>query len=79
MGFNIQSLGLPLSLTFKVLIYNPFLLVLYYIFSVALLPSKQEGYFIIAPLATIRLLKTFIILFFNTVVLFRYNLTYIRL
>jgi len=46
------------------------LIVLYYIFSVALLPSKQEGHFIIAPIAIIQLLKTFITLFFNTVVLF---------
>jgi len=79
MGFNIQSLSLLLSLTFKILIYNLFLLVLCYIFGVALLPSKQEGYFAIAPLAIMQLLRTFITLFFDTVVLFRYNLTYIRL
>jgi hypothetical protein len=55
------------------------LVVLCYIISVALLLSKQEGYFIIVSVALIQLLKTSITLFFNTIVLFRYNLTYIRL
>jgi hypothetical protein len=55
------------------------LVVLYHILSVALLLSKQEGHFIIASIALIQLLKTSITLLFNTIVLFRCNLTYIRL
>ena len=55
------------------------LVVLYYIIGVALLLSKQEGYFATVSIALIRLLRTPITLFFNTIVLFRYNLTYIRL
>jgi len=57
----------------------PNLVVLYYIISIAALPSKQKGYFIIVSIALIRLLRTSIILFFNTIALIRYNLTYIRL
>ena len=45
------------------------LVVLYYIFGVTLLPSKQ-GHFAIAIIAIMRLLRTSIILFFNTIVLF---------
>jgi hypothetical protein len=55
------------------------LVVLYYIISIASLPSKQEGHFIVASIAIIRLLKTSVTLSFNTIVLIRYNLTYIRL
>jgi hypothetical protein len=55
------------------------LVVLYYIIGVALLLSKQEGHFIIVSVALIQLLRTSVTLFFNTIVLFRYNLTYIRL
>jgi len=55
------------------------LVVLYYIFSVALLLSKQEEYFTVVPIAIIQLLKTSITLFFNIIILFRYNLTYIYL
>jgi hypothetical protein len=43
------------------------------IFSVALLLSKQEEHFATASIALMRLLRTSITLFFNTVVLFRYN------
>jgi len=39
-------------------------------FDVALLPNKQEGHFVIVLLAIMRLLRTSIILFFDTVVLF---------
>jgi len=46
------------------------LIVLYYIFGVALLPSKQGGSFIIAPIAIIQLLRTSITLFFNTIISF---------
>jgi len=45
------------------------LVVLCRIFSIALLPSKQ-GHFAIAIIAIIRLLRTSIMLFFNTIVLF---------
>jgi len=45
------------------------LVVLYRIFGVALLPSKQ-GHFAIVIIAIIRLLRTSITLFFNTIVLF---------
>jgi hypothetical protein len=55
------------------------LVVLYYIIGIALLLSKQEGHFAIVFIALIRLLKTSIILFFNTIVSFRRNLTYMRL
>ena len=51
------------------------LVVLYHIISVALLLSNQEGHFAIASIALIQLLRTSITLFFNTIVLFRYNLT----
>ena len=54
------------------------LVILYCIFGIALLPSKQKGHFIIVLIAIIQLLKTSIILFFNTVVLFKYNLTYMH-
>jgi hypothetical protein len=57
----------------------PNLVFLYYIISVASLPSKQEGYFTAASIAIIQLLRTSITLFFNTIVLIRYNLTYIHL
>jgi hypothetical protein len=55
------------------------LVVLCYIIGVALLLSKQERHFAMVSIATIRLLRMSITLFFNTIVLFRYNLTYIRL
>ena len=55
------------------------LVVLYYILGVASLPSKQEGHFIAASAAIMRLLRMSVTLFFNTVVLIRYNLTYMRL
>ena len=55
------------------------LVVLYYIISVASLPSKYKRYFTVVSIAIIRLLRTSIILFFNTIVLNRYNLTYICL
>jgi hypothetical protein len=55
------------------------LVVLCYIISIALLLSKWEGYFIIVSIALIQLLRTSIMLFFNIIVLFRYNLTYIHL
>ena len=48
------------------------LVVLYHILSVALLLSKQEGHFAIAFIALIQLLKTFVTLFFNTIISFRY-------
>ena len=48
------------------------LVVLYHILSIALLLSKQKGHFAIAFVALIRLLRTFITLFFNTVALFKY-------
>jgi len=55
------------------------LVVLCYIISIATLPSKQEGHFTIASIALIQLLRTSVMLFFNTIALIRYNLTYIRL
>jgi hypothetical protein len=55
------------------------LVVLCHIISVALLLSKQEGHFTIVSIALMRLSRTSITLFFNTIVLFRRNLTYIRL
>jgi hypothetical protein len=55
------------------------LVVLYYIIGIALLLSKQEGYFATASVALMRLLRTSITLFFNTIVSFRRNLTYMRL
>jgi hypothetical protein len=55
------------------------LVVLYYIIGIALLLSKQEGHFIIVSVALIQLLRTSITLFFNTIVSFRRNLTYMRL
>jgi hypothetical protein len=55
------------------------LVVLCYIIGVAALPSKQEGHFATASVALIRLLKTSVTLFFDTIASIRYNLTYIRL
>ena len=55
----------------------PNLVVLYYIVGITSLPSKQEGHIITVSVAIIQLLRTFIILFFNTITLIKCNLTYI--
>jgi len=46
------------------------LMVLYHIVGITLLPIKQEKHFAIALVIIIQLLKIFIILLFNTIVLF---------
>jgi hypothetical protein len=61
-------------------VYMPLnLVVLCHIIGVALLLSKQKGHFATASVALMRLLRTSITLFFNTIVSFRRNLTYMRL
>jgi hypothetical protein len=52
------------------------LVVLCYIVSVALPPSKQEGHFATVFVAMMRLLRTSLTLFFNVIILFRCSLTY---